>query len=144
MCSPQAYRRIIKPRHRQIVDCIKTHSDAKVVYHCDGAILPIINDFIEIGVDALNPVQISAAGMDTRTLKAQFGDRLSFWGAIDTHRVLPKGTVEEVRQEVKRQIESLGGNGGYILAAVHNIQDDIPPQNIVAMVEAAREYGRYR
>jgi uroporphyrinogen decarboxylase len=143
MCSPEAYRKIIKPRHRQIVNFIKSHSDAKVVYHCDGAILPIIDDFIEIGVDALNPVQISAAGMDTKSLKQQFGDRLSFWGAIDTHTVLPKGTTEDVRQEVKTQIESLGKNGGYVLAAVHNIQDDIPPQNIVAMVEAARAYGQY-
>jgi uroporphyrinogen decarboxylase len=81
--------------------------------------------------------------MDTKSLKQQFGDRLSFWGAIDTHSVLPKGTTEDVRQEVKTQIESLGGNGGYVLAAVHNIQDDIPPQNIVAMVEAARAYGQY-
>jgi uroporphyrinogen decarboxylase len=144
MCSPQAYRTLIKPRHRRIFEFLKTHSDAKIIYHCDGAILPIINDFIEIGVDALNPVQISAEGMDTKSLKAQFGDRLAFWGAIDTHTVLPKGTTDDVRQEVKTQVESLGKNGGYILAAVHNIQDDIPPQNIVAMVEAAHEFGKYR
>ncbi len=144
MCSPQAYRRLIKPRHRKIFEFLKSHSDAKILYHCDGAILPIIDDFIEIGVDALNPVQISAEGMDTRSLKAQFGDRLAFWGAIDTHAILPKGTTSEVRQEVKTQIESLGKDGGYVLAAVHNIQDDIPPQNIVAMVEAAREFGAYR
>ncbi len=143
MCSPEIYRKIIKPRHRQIVDFIKSHSHARGVYHCDGAILPIIGDFIQIGVDALNPVQISAKGRDSKSLKSQFGDRPAFWGAIDTHTVPPKGTVEEVRQEVKAQIGALGMNGGYVLAAVHNIQDDVPPQNIVAMVEEAREFGRY-
>lgn len=144
MCSPATYRKIIKPRHKKIFDFIKTHSDAKVIYHCDGAIAPIIEDFIEIGVDALNPVQISAAGMDTASLKEKFGDRLSFWGAIDTHTVLPHGTVEEVRQEVKKQIGCLGKNGGYILAAVHNIQSDVPPENVVAMFKAAREFGVYK
>jgi uroporphyrinogen decarboxylase len=143
MCSPGTYRKIIKPRHQKIFNFIKTHSDARIIYHCDGAILPIIDDFIEIGVDALNPVQISAAGMNTRDLKEKFGDRLCFWGAIDTHAVLPRGTTEDVRQEVKKQIESLGTQGGYVLAAVHNIQDDIPPQNIMAMIDAAREFGTY-
>jgi len=144
MCSPATYRKIIKPRHKKIFDFIKSHSDAKIVYHCDGAITPIIEDFIEIGVDALNPVQISASGMDTMGLKKKFGDKLAFWGAIDTHTILPKGSVEEVRQEVKKQIACLGENGGYVLAAVHNIQDDIPPENIVAMFKAAREFGAYK
>jgi uroporphyrinogen decarboxylase len=81
--------------------------------------------------------------MDTTGLKEKFGDRLAFWGAIDTHMILPHGSVEEVRQEVKRQIECLGKNGGYVVAAVHNIQDDIPPENIVAMFKAAREFGTY-
>lgn len=144
MCSPVTYRKIIKPRHKKIFDFIKSHSDARIIYHCDGAIAPIIQDFIEIGVDALNPVQISAAGMDTAGLKAKFGDKLCFWGAIDTHTVLPHGTVEEVRQEVKKQIGCLAGNGGYVLAAVHNIQSDVPPENVVAMFKAAREFGVYK
>jgi uroporphyrinogen decarboxylase len=143
MCSPKTYRKIIKPRHKKIFDFIKSHSNAKIIYHCDGAIAPIIDDFIEIGVDALNPVQISASGMDTAGLKEKFGDRLAFWGAIDTHTILPHGSVEEVRQEVKKQIACLWKNGGYVLAAVHNIQDDIPPENIVAMFKAAREFGTY-
>jgi uroporphyrinogen decarboxylase len=144
MCSPDTYRKMIKPRHEKIFNLIKSHSDAKVVYHCDGAIVPIIGDFIEIGVDALNPVQVTASGMDTQGLKRAFGDKLSFWGAIDTHRVLPQGTADEVREEVKAQIEALGKQGGYILAAVHNIQDDVPPENIVAMFDAAKEHGVYR
>jgi len=143
MFSPEHYREIVKPRHQKIFNFIKTHSDAKVIYHCDGAIYPLMNDFIEIGVDALNPVQVSAKGMDTRALKSEFGDRLSFWGGIDTHQVLPEGSPEDVREEVKKQIEILGKGGGYILAAVHNIQDDVKPENIVAMFESAKEFGNY-
>jgi len=143
MFSPEHYREIVKPRHQKIFNFIKTHSDAKVIYHCDGAIYPLMNDFIEIGVDALNPVQVSAKGMDTRALKSEFGDRLSFWGGIDTHQVLPEGSPEDVREEVKKQIEILGKGGGYILAAVHNIQDDVKPENIVAMFEATKEFGKY-
>ena len=143
MFSPEHYREIVKPRHQKIFNLIKTHSDAKVIYHCDGAIFPLMNDFIEIGVDALNPVQVSAEGMDTGALKREFGDRLSFWGGIDTHQVLPDGSPEDVREEVKKQIEILGKGGGYILAAVHNIQDDVKPENIVAMFEAAKEFGNY-
>jgi uroporphyrinogen decarboxylase len=143
MFSPEHYREIVKPRHQKIFNFIKTHSDAKVIYHCDGAIYPLINDFIEIGVDALNPVQVSAEGMNTRVLKSEFGDRLSFWGGIDTHQVLPQGSPEDVREEVKKQIEILGKGGGYILAAVHNIQDDVKAENIVAMFEATKEFGKY-
>jgi len=143
MFSPERYKEVVKPRHQEIFNFIKTHRNAKVIYHCDGAIYPIINDFIEIGVDALNPVQVSAQGMDARSLKREFGDRLSFWGGIDTHRVLRQGSPEDVREEVKKQIEILGKGGGYILAAVHNIQDDVKPENIVAMFEAAKEFGKY-
>jgi len=143
MFSPEQYREMVKPRHRKIFNFIKTHTNAKVIYHCDGAVYPIIEDFIEIGVDALNPVQVSAQGMDSRVLKREFGDRLCFWGGIDTHRVLSRGSPSDVREEVKKQIEILGKGGGYVLAAVHNIQDDVKPENIVAMFEAAKEFGKY-
>ena len=144
MVSPQHYREIIKPRHEKMFNLIKTHSDARIIYHTDGAVYPILQDLIEIGVDVLNPVQTSAEGMDGRMLQREFGDKLCFWGAIESQKVLPTGSPEEVREEVKRQIESLGKEGNYVLAACHNIQDDVPPQNIVAMFEAARELGRYR
>ncbi len=143
MFSPEQYREMVKPRHQKIFNFIKTHSNAKVIYHCDGAIYPIMRDFVEIGVDALNPVQVSAQGMNTPTLKKEFGDRLCFWGGIDTHRVLSRGSPGDVREEVKKQIEILGQGGGYVLAAVHNIQDDVKPENIVTMFEAAKEFGKY-
>jgi uroporphyrinogen decarboxylase len=143
MMSPQLYREIIKPRHKKIFDLIKEMTQAKVIYHCDGAIYPLIGDFIEIGVDALNPVQVSAKGVDTDTLKQEFGNRLSFWGAIDTSYVLPKGSPEEVREEVQKRINHLKKGGGYVAAPVHNILDEVPPENIVAMYKTALEIGRY-
>jgi uroporphyrinogen decarboxylase len=102
----------------------------------------LIPDLIEAGIDALNPIQVAAAEMDTRRLKREFGRDLTFWGAIDNQRVLPRGTPEEVRQEVKRRIEDLAEGGGYVLCAAHNLQQDVPPENIVAMYEAALSYGR--
>lgn len=143
MMSPQLYREIIKPRHKKIFDLIKNMTQAKIIYHCDGAIYPIIQDFIEIGVDALNPVQVSAKGVDTETLKREFGKRLSFWGGIDTSYVLPKGTVEEVKDEVQKRIDHLKKGGGYVVASVHNILDEVPPENVVAMFKSAIDYGRY-
>ncbi len=143
MFSPDSYRSIVKPRHQKIFNLIKTHSDAKIIYHTDGSVFPLLEDFVEIGVDALNPVQTSAQGMDSEKLNREFGDRLCFWGGIDTQHVLPAGSPEDVREEVRRQIEWLGKDGNYVLSAVHNIQDDVSPDNIVAMFAAAREYGSY-
>jgi uroporphyrinogen decarboxylase len=100
----------------------------------------ILDDLIEIGVDAIHPVQVAAAGMDPSALKKNFGDRLAFWGGMDTQQVLPRGSVEDVKQAVERSIEALGKGGGYILGAVHNIQPDVPLENILAMVEHARTY----
>lgn len=142
MVDPRRYRRMIKPRQKQMVDLLKRKSSAKVLYHCCGAVSTLIPDFIDIGVDALNPVQVSAAGMDTARLKAEFGDHIAFWGAIDTSRILPCGSVADVRDEVKRRIQDLGPGGGYVVASVHNIQDDVPPENILALADAAYEYGQ--
>ncbi len=136
------YRKLFKPRHRRMIDLVKAKSDAKVLYHCCGAVKPLIGEFIEIGVDALNPVQVSSAGMDdSAALKAEFGDHICFWGAIDTGRVLPMGTPADVRAEVRRRIQDLALGGGYVVAAVHNIQEDVPPENIQAMADAAIEFG---
>lgn len=144
LMSPAMYRRILKPIHADYIDFIKQNTSAKVFFHTDGDVFNLIEDFIEIGVDILNPIQTSAGKMsDLAGLKRRYGRRICFCGAIDTHRILPYGTPEEVRQEVRRVIELLAPGGGYLLGAVHTIMDEVPPENILAMVEATREFGRY-
>lgn len=142
MLRPDVYRRFIKPRHRQMVELIRARSEAAVLYHSCGAVATLIADFIDIGIDALNPVQVSAEGMgDTAALKRAYGDDICFWGGIDTHKVLPHGTSADVRAEVRRRIADLAEGGGYVVAAVHDIQMDVSPENIIAMAEAVQESG---
>jgi uroporphyrinogen decarboxylase len=141
--SPDMYRKFIKPRHQKYFDAIRSHTSAKILYHSCGAVGRLIPDFIDMGVDFLNPVQVSANGMDTAWLKREYGDRIGFWGAVDTMRVLPFGTPDEVKAEVRKRIHDLAPGGGFVLSAVHNIQPQVPPQNIVAMFDAARELGGY-
>jgi len=144
LISPKMYRKMIKPFHAELMTEIKRRTKAKIFYHSDGDVYPLIGDFIEIGVDLLNPVQVSAREMgDTARLKRRFGDRLSFCGAIDTQWALPHGTTDDVRAEVRRRIRDLGPGGGYVLAAVHCIQPDVPPENISAMIEEVSVAGRY-
>lgn len=139
MVSPEMYRKFIKPRHRCFFDMVHARSNAKVLFHTDGSLLKLLPDFVEIGIDFINPVQVSAAGMDdTAHLKREFGRDIGFWGAIDNVRVLPCGTPDDVRAEVLRRIRDLGPDGGYVLAAVHNIQPDVPPENIVAIFDTAQ------
>ncbi len=140
---PELYRQRIKPYHRRLVEAIKSKTQAKVLMHTDGSVYALIPDLIDIGVDVLNPVQVSARDMDARRLKAEFGADLSFWGGIDTHRVLPTGTPEDVRNEVKARIEDLAPGGGYVLGSVHNILAEVPPENVVVMFDSALEYGNY-
>jgi uroporphyrinogen decarboxylase len=141
--SPAVYRRLIKPYQRRLFDVYHAKSPGKVLYHTCGSVVALIPDLIEIGVDVLNPVQVRATGMDPVRLKREYGRDLSFWGGIDTQEVLPRGAAEDVRQEVARRIGELGPSGGYVLNSVHNVQPDVPPENIVAMFGAGREYGRY-
>ena len=144
LMSPKMYREIVKPIHADYISFIKSRTKARVFFHTDGDVFPLIPDFIEMGVDILNPVQTSAGKMSNlEELKRQFGKNLIFCGAIDTHRVLPFGTPDEVRAEVKRIIEILGQDGGYMLSSVHTIMPDVPPENILAMVDAAGEFGGY-
>jgi uroporphyrinogen decarboxylase len=144
LISPKLYRALIKPHHARLIAAIKQKTRAKVFFHSDGNVFPLIGDFIDIGVDVLNPVQVSARQMgDTASLKRLFGDRLAFCGAIDTQAVLPFGTTEDVRREVRRRISELGPRGGYILAAVHCVQPGVPPENVYAMLEEASIAGRY-
>jgi uroporphyrinogen decarboxylase len=128
---------------QEYYDLIHNMTDARLMLHCCGGLYPIMEDLIEIGVDVLNPVQVSAKDMATRRLKAEFGDRISFCGGIDTHQVLPHGSPQEVQMEVQRRIKDLAPGGGYLLAAVHAIQPDVPPGNVCAMFEAALSYGHY-
>ena len=143
--SPDMYRRLFKPRHRKIMRVLKEEfGDAKVLYHCCGGVEPLLPDLIELGIDAINPVQVSARGMgDTKKLKAKYGQHLTFWGGIDTQRILPFGTPAEVRSEVRRRIEDLAEGGGFVLAAVHNIRPEVKPANICALFETGLELGKY-
>jgi uroporphyrinogen decarboxylase len=141
MISPQLFRRFIKPKYRRYVDAFKNASKAKVILHSDGAISPLIDDMIEAGIEGINPVQVSAKGMDSKQLKERFSKKLIFWGGIDTQSVLPFGTPEDVRNEVRTRIKHLAPGGGYILATVHNIQPGVPPENIVAIFDEAVKFG---
>lgn len=141
--SPAMYRRLIKPRHARYFDEIHRLTSARILFHTCGSVVDVLEDLIEIGVDALNPVQVSARGMDTRALKAKAGKKLAFWGGIDTHDVLPRGTRSQVEGEVRRRIEELGRGGGYVLASVHNLQPGVPPENICKMFAAGRKLGVY-
>ena len=143
LISPRLYRKFIKPRQRRIFDLIHSLTRAKLVYHTCGTVTAFLHDLIEIGVEVLNPIQVSAAGMDTRLLKKEYGDKLAFWGGIDSISVLRRGSKDDVRAQVRRRIEDLSPGGGYVLGSVHNIQPDVPPENICAMYEAANEFGRY-
>ena len=140
--SPALYRRLIKPYHTRMARAVKRFHKPLLLHSC-GSVAAFIPDLIEIGIDAIHPVQVSAKDMDSARLKAQFGRDISFWGGIDTQRVLPRGTPAEVREEVRKRIADLGPGGGYVLGAVHNIQAEVPVENILAMFEAAREFGRY-
>jgi len=142
--SPELYRKMIKPYHKKVYSYIKKKSGAFVLLHSDGSIYQLIPDLIEAGVDILNPVQATAAGMDTKKLKKEFGDILVFWGGgCDTQRILPRGTREEVRNEVKRRIDDLAPGGGFVFSQVQNILPEVPPENIMAMYEAVWEFGKY-
>lgn len=144
LISPAMYRRLCKPLHRRLFDFIHARTKAKIFFHSCGSIRPVIPDLIEIGVDVLNPIQVSATGMDSAELKREFGNDIVFWGgAVDTQRVLGDGTPQEVRDEVRRRIEDLAPGGGFVFATVHNIQGNVPPQNIMAMWETLQEYGIY-
>ena len=112
--------------------------------HSCGAIRQVLPDLIEVGVDIINPVQVSAAGMDSAELKREFGKDIVFWGGgVDTQRVLGTGTPDEVRAEVKRRVEDFKPGGGFVFNTVHNIQGNVPAENLIAMWEALREYGEY-
>jgi len=136
--SPQMFRELIMPHYRRGLDWVHRNTSMKVFMHNCGAIYPLIPSLIEMGVDILNPVQITARGMDPKRLKAEFGDRLVFWGgACDCQHTLTFGTPQQVAQEVEENIRIFAPGGGYVLASVHNIQANVPPENIIALFDTA-------
>jgi hypothetical protein len=139
--SPDMYREFYKPFHKRINDWIHKNTSWKTFYHTCGSIGVFLDDFVEAGVDILNPVQASAKDMDPRMLKERYGDKLVFWGGgVDTQRTLPFGTPEEVRKEVNERCEIFGKGGGFVFNTIHNIQAKVPIENLVAMLQSIREF----
>ena len=141
--SPQLFREFLKPYFGDLIQFVRKRTSAKIFFHTCGNIVPLLDDLIEIGVDILNPVQVSADGMDTQQLKSRYGERLCFWGAVDTQHVLPLGNVEEVKKEVEKRIGDLAHGGGDVLAPVHNVQSDVPSENMLTMYQHAKKVGHY-
>ncbi len=139
--SPRMFRRLLKPRVQQVLQLQqKLAPHAYRFFHSDGNVRPLIPDFIEIGVQILNPIHIRAAGMEPAALKRDFGRDLVFWGGgVDTQGVLPSGTPQQVKDDVRRNVAALAPGGGYVFNTIHNIQADVPAENVIAMVEALRE-----
>ncbi|MCH8911884.1 MAG: hypothetical protein IH867_14255 [Chloroflexi bacterium] len=135
--SSDLYRKMVKPHHARFVETLHRHTGAKVIMHSDGSVRELIPGLIDCGVDVINPVQVSATGMEPEQLNRDFGMDLSFWGGIDTQHVLPFGTVDDVAEAVKGRRKDLGKGGGFVQASVHNLQSEVPPENIVAMFETA-------
>ena len=145
LISLQTYRKIVKPRHKKLFDFIKSRTQAKLFFHSCGAVRKVIPDLIETGIDILNPVQVSAVGMDSAELKREFGRELTFWGgAVDAQNVLGTGSVQQVQDDTRKRIDDLAPGGGFVFAPVHNIQANVPPENVVAVWETLREYGGYK
>lgn len=142
--SPRTYRELVKPLHAELFAFIRARTRARILFHSCGAIRDLLPDLVEIGVDVLNPVQVSATGMDTAELKHELGRDLVFWGGgVDTQRVLGSGTPTEVHAEVARRIADLAPGGGFVFASVHNIQANVPAENLAALWRAVEERGGY-
>jgi uroporphyrinogen decarboxylase len=136
--SPDIFRDLYVPNMKLMNDFVHKNSKAKTMYHSCGAVSEIIEYFIEAGADILNPIQTSASNMDPADLKKRFGGRIVFWGGgVDTQKTLPFGTVEDVKEEVRERINTFAPGGGFVFAAIHDIQLGVPPENVVAMADAA-------
>ena len=141
-CSIETYEELYAPYYKKINNWIHENTPWKTFKHSCGAVEPFMESFIDSGFDIINPVQINAAGMDPVLLKQKYGDRLTFWGGgVDTQKVLPFGTPEEVKAHVLRECEILAPGGGFVFNTVHNMQANVPLQNVLAMLEAIRQYG---
>jgi uroporphyrinogen decarboxylase len=144
LISPAMWRETFKPRFAALFAALKAaNPDLLIAYHSDGAVAPILDDLVEIGMDVFNPVQPNVPGHHPRALKERLGDRLSFWGAIDQQHLLPHGTPDEIERDVAEKIAALGPGGGYMCAPAHIIQADTSMENVEAFIRAVKTYGTY-
>lgn len=144
MISPKSFKELVAPCYKRLFSWIHENTAWKIFFHSCGGIYPIINTLIDCGIDILNPIQTSASGMDPNRLKTEFGSRITFWGGgIDTQDTLPFGTPDNIRKQVYERIKIFGPGGGFVFNPIHNIQDDVPVENLIAMYEAVHEYGAY-
>jgi len=141
LLGPDMFSRVFAPRLKRLIDLAHSH-DVLVMFHSCGSIVPYIEPLIALGVDVLDPIQVTAAGMDPQMLKERFGARLCLHGSIDTQRLLPRGTPAEVADTVRRMCRVLGAGGGFILAPCHVLQTDVPTANVLALYDAGFECGR--
>ena len=142
MLSPEMFRELVTFRNKRMLDLVKKKSKAKILLHCCGSIYRYLDDFVQMGIDALNPIQVSAKDMDPVRIKEKVGEQISLWGAVGIDDII-KQTPNNIKEMVKRRIDELSKNGGYVLSATHNLLTDVPVENIVAIFEGATEYGRY-
>ena len=144
MIKVNTFREFLLPGHKLFCETVHANSNAKVLFHTDGSVMPFLQDLIDMGVDCFNTVQTDAANMDAMELKKRFGRNLTLWGGgVDTHRILPMGTPEQVREDVRRRLKIFGPDGGYVFAPIHNILGDVPPENVLAAYDAAYDFGSY-
>ncbi len=144
MMKLDVYREFVLPGHKAIFETVHNNSNAAIFFHTDGAVQTLLPELIDAGMDCFNTVQTDAADMDAMELKRKFGKNVTFWGGgVDTHRVMPFATPEQVREDVRRRIKIFGPGGGYVFSSIHNILGDVPPQNILAAVDAILEFGHY-
>jgi uroporphyrinogen-III decarboxylase len=140
--SPRQFRKLYKPHYQRVNDWIHANTNWKTFFHCCGSIVRLLDDFVEMGVDILNPVQCSATGMDPHMLKEKYGDKLVFWGGgVDTQHTLPFGTPDQVREEVRERLDIFSRGGGYVFNTIHNIVGNTPVDNLMALLEAFRTFN---
>jgi uroporphyrinogen decarboxylase len=143
LMSPALYREIFKPRLARVIAEIKKWTRAKIYIHTDGSVYDFLDDLIEVGIDIINPVQKECHKMNLANLKKDYGDKLVFWGAAVETRNLEHNTPDQIREEARQSIQTLAPGGGYVYGPIHNIQPFVPPENIVALTQAAKDFGRY-
>jgi len=136
--SPALYQELVKPYFKEYIDRIKQKTNARIMHHCCGSCVKLIPDFLDIGIEILNPVQPEALNMDHRILKGEYGNQMSFWGGIGMQQTLSHGSITDVEAAVKQAFRDLGAGGGFILAATHTFTEDVPAENIIAMFETGK------
>jgi uroporphyrinogen decarboxylase len=142
--NPKLFRQMFVGRYKQLTAAIKKKSKVKIALHCCGSVYWALGDFIDAGIDVIHPLQGDAAGMeDPSRLKQEFGQKLAFYSNMRNQSLIPHGTPEQVAADVRKKIAALAPGGGYIVSAGHNVQADVPPENILAVYDTAYNYGRY-